>query len=216
MPRKHDDKSYYDSLRQRLLNFRPVAWLVLVAVVSLGVIKYYNELTTAIGQAWKETGIVRFTTTHAPLLERGKVEIQQDSHAVSVAGFDAPLKIARGSYSAAAHIDNRVLLRQPFMVQAPQNDVDFHAQFAVTGVVVNGQGRPLANIVVRINGRRARTGNDGQFVLDDLPMQRTYDIQAWPASGGGGFSAQRPWTGTVYNGNWDTTVIQNIALVRSP
>lgn len=215
MPRKKDDKTYYERLRQRLYDNRYVAWTVLIAGAVLAALKFYNELTGAVHQAWKETGTVRFSTQHVPLIERGKVEVRRNSHAVNVVGFNAPVTMELGSYHAAAHIDSRVLLQQPFMVQPAENEVVFDARFAVKGIVVNGQGRPLANVVVTINDRRAKTKNDGLFVLDNLPMQRIYDIVAYPDSGGA-FSSQHPWTGTVYNGNWDITVTQNIALVRSP
>lgn len=213
MPRKKDDKTYYERLRQRLYDNRYIAWTVLVATVGLAALKLYNELTTEVHKAWKETGTVRFSTPHTPLIERGKVAIQRNAHAVSVVGFNAPVTIELGSYHAAAHIDSRVLLQQPFMVQAAESEVVFDAQFAVKGIVVNGQGRPLPNVVVKINDRSAKTKSDGLFVLDHLPMQRIYDIVAYPDTGGA-FSSQHPWTGTVYNGNWDITVTQNIALVR--
>ena len=215
MPRKKEDKTYYERLWQKLYDNRYVAWTVLIAVVILGALKFYNELTSAVHETWKETGTVRFSTPHAPLIERGKVAIQRNSHAVSVVGFNAPVTMELGSYHAAAHIDSRVLLQQPFMVQPAENEVVFDARFAVKGIVVNGQGRPLPNVVVTISDRSAKTKNDGLFVLDNLPMQRIYDIVAYPDAGGA-FSSQHPWTGTVYNGNWDTTVTQNIALVRSP
>lgn len=211
--RKKDGKTYYERLRERLYDNRVVAWLVLTAGAVLAIVKFYGELTHAVDKVWKETGTVQFSTQHVPLIERGTVEVQRNSHAVQVVGFNAPVDMELGSYRAAAHIDSRVLLQRPFSVRPEKSEVVFSAQFAVKGIVVDGLGRPLSDVVVKINDRSARTRNDGLFVLDNLPMQRIYEIVAYPESGGM-FSVQRPWTGTVYNGNWDTTVTQNIALVR--
>lgn len=213
MPHEKDNRTYYERLKRRLYDNRLIAWLVLVAVVSLAVINYYNEFRAALDRAWKATGTVEFTSHHAPLIERGTVEIRQDSRAVHVVDFNAPVSIEIGPYNAAAHIDNRVLLHQAFQVSTTKSKIVFDAKFAVKGIVVNGQGHPLANVIVTIDDRSSRTKNDGVFVLDNLPMQRTYDIRAY-AERGGAFTSRRPWMGTVYNGNWDLTVTQNIALAR--
>jgi hypothetical protein len=209
------DKTKYDEYKQFILNNRWIAVIVLVVVCLGGIFAFYEKLTVFLdkmGQRYSK-GEVRFSTPHEPLHQRGRVSIRRDSQMVHVVGFDTSVRVTYGCYNAAAHIDNRVLLEQPFEVQGKRLDVVFQTRFAVKGIVADGRGRPLPNVIVRIGGRQVKTKHNGFFILDDLPMQRVYEIEAYPDIGNPRFNASHPWTGTVYNGNWETTVTQNIALV---
>ncbi len=213
MMSNHNNQTYYERLKNKLLNIKPVAWIVLIAIIVLAVVNYYNELLDALRKAWPEKGVVLFTTPHVPLRKHGMVEIKKNSHRIHVTNFDAPVHIELGAYKAAAHIDSRTLLSKPFMVRREENVIAFDARFAVKGIVVNGRGRPLTNVIVKVNDRSMETKNDGRFIIDSLPMQRKYDIEAYLERGNNVFSPDKPWTGTVYNANWDIVMIHNIDLV---
>ena len=179
---------------------------------------YLNSFLPAVGsgeRAPQGEASYRFLTPHAALVQRGRVEVKRQGDIVAVLPFDVAREDQLGVYTASALIDSRRILERSFHLDEPERETvtRFDDDVVVNGRVVNGNGRPISNVLVSIDGRTTRTTSDGRYVIDGLELKRDYSLNAYAPNGT--FSEEQPWTGTVYNGEWVTRVQYNIDLVEA-
>ncbi len=163
----------------------------------------------------QDGGNVTFSTPHEAIQSQALVQIEKDNVVYKTLPFEQKSSAPYGNYISSALIDNRSIMQRPFSIDASLTDqvIKFNDKPLVIGNVVDGQGRPISNVHVVIDENRATSTSDGRYVIDQIELKRHYKVQAYGQ--GGKFTKNDPWTGTLYNVNWDTEMRYNIELRRS-
>ncbi len=151
-------------------------------------------------------GKYKFTTPYEDLRDRAQVGVYREQNRVALVPFEQLETIDTGLYDATVLLDARETLNKSFQVNKNQESVvAFNHKAEVSGKVLDGQARGVANVSVTILGQQFVTGNDGVYVILDLPIARRYTIVANSSSG-------KVTTGTIYNRNWVLKISHNIIV----
>jgi hypothetical protein len=153
---------------------------------------------------------VTFLSRHDILAKEGRVAVNKDGLVVKHVAFETETPLPRGLYEAEPVLDYKTLPRKEFTADGENKEVRLDYEFSVSGLVADRSQTPIAGVLVKINSKTCRTGNDGEYQIDDLPMLRSYEVVAFADQPDGPFTATRPWHGTARNRDWQLNVIKNI------
>jgi|GEM_PF-6189904 len=216
---KGHSQNYYQYFKGKLLSNKWIALIVLAATVVLAVVNFYDEVSNMYGTLFPNRVNVVFSLSYSALSSDDTVVLEQDNNVKAVSNFNpdsgtAMLETEEGIYQVYVEIDGQRISCGTRELKRDQTTgpMSLELEFSVEGQVRNGTGDALPDFRVAILRQTYTTRDDGRFLLDNLPMQKSYDIVAYSTMSDHPITRNDPYRGTVLNVSWANPVNYNIEI----
>lgn len=186
--------------------------MIIVGSLVSGALAISSKIPDGLWEAiyfWSPRRAMRFETPHGELAEKGRVTVFAGERPVFEVPFsDDSSRVPLGGYEAQVRVHSRTILKRDVpLTEGDEPQVTSIADTATVQGQIKTPDRVLAGVRVEIAGRTTVSGDDGTYVLTDLPLQSKYQVRVHVPGRDEAFESNMPalWR-TEFQAPWNVLV----------